>query len=559
MLGAAWKRWNWLDDGLIPLAAMLMYAAWSYPLLALFLQDPSTGSPHSGFTFWFCLGVLLGGVISGRLAHQNRMGVVIVLAGGLAAVLISLFLTLPSEIEDLDLGFIEMLGQATRGSRGEVVPAPLIAAIGTTILWWRGLRIASQTEHEEAMGTFVVGVIALGGLLVVILLLPSGTSLRDSELGQAWRQVIPCLSPALFFVSILAAVLSFVSRAGEGWSATFVQLVIVSGLLSFASVLPLGTSPEALTGWALLFLISGLMTLSLTGISRTLREQERLTGMRVRIDRYWIVTILAIVVGTLLFGLLVGQLLAPNALIRVLGWFKPIWTLLVQILLLIILVFAYLFFGLLEPLLAEADGRTWRLPTFGSPLDPVAMEELATREAIQIPPIFNRILQVLLILGLVALVAFIFFAAIRRRKEKVQVEDTEIVETRETILSTDLLRGQLFDLFDSLRRKRPPPLFLEPGLAGDPRRVVRELYQRVLAQAIELDLPRRRGQTPNAYQHTLNRICSEERSSLETLTLVYMVARYGVVPPTHEQVLAAQDAFARIDAALQAKMKRPDY
>ena len=31
MLGTAWKRWNWLEEGVIPLAAALMHAAWAYP------------------------------------------------------------------------------------------------------------------------------------------------------------------------------------------------------------------------------------------------------------------------------------------------------------------------------------------------------------------------------------------------------------------------------------------------------------------------------------------------------------------------------------------------
>ena len=39
MFGSAWKRWNWLDDGLIPAAATLMYVSWVYPLFALFFRD----------------------------------------------------------------------------------------------------------------------------------------------------------------------------------------------------------------------------------------------------------------------------------------------------------------------------------------------------------------------------------------------------------------------------------------------------------------------------------------------------------------------------------------
>jgi hypothetical protein len=76
-----------------------------------------------------------------------------------------------------------------------------------------------------------------------------------------------------------------------------------------------------------------------------------------------------------------------------------------------------------------------------------------------------------------------------------------------------------------------------------------------LANAIRLQVPRKRGETPNAYQNELSYLCPEERTSLETLTRVYVVARYGVEPPTHEQVEAAQEAFGRVDAALRAKLR----
>jgi hypothetical protein len=301
---------------------------------------------------------------------------------------------------------------------------------------------------------------------------------------------------------------------------------------------------------------SGLTALALMGVSRTLREQERMTGVRMRADRYWVVTTLGIVVGVLILGLTLGQLLAPDPFVRALGWLKPIWTFLIQVLLIIVFIFAYLFFSLLEPLLTEVQGRPARLPTFVSPLRPESIEELAAKEPVEVPPIFGTIMQILLVLGVIALIAFIFLAAVRNRKRRVRIEAEEILETRETILSMDLLRSQLSDLLSGLRRKQLPPLFLDPGPPDDPRRIVRELYQKVLARAIDLDLPRSKEQTPSAYQRTLARACAEERSSLETLTLIYLIARYGSVPPTHEQVREAQEAFARIDIVLQARVRQ---
>jgi hypothetical protein len=52
-------------------------------------------------------------------------------------------------------------------------------------------------------------------------------------------------------------------------------------------------------------------------------------------------------------------------------------------------------------------------------------------------------------------------------------------------------------------------------------------------------------------------LCSSEseqvQKAVETLTEVYEIARYGVEPPTADQVQAAQEAFAQIDEALRSK------
>ncbi|MBL7199838.1 MAG: DUF4129 domain-containing protein [Anaerolineae bacterium] len=550
MLGAVWKRWNWLDDGLIPLAAALMYVAWGYPLFALFLRDPLTGDPNPAFTFWLCLGTLLGGFVAGRLAHRNRLGVVIVVAGGIAAMLVSLMLTLPTVVVDPGLGFLELLGGAARGTGGEVVPAPFVIVISSTLLWWRGLRIA-RIEQEETVGSFVVGVAALVGLLLLAVVLAPALSANRYEMSDSLRTLASCTSPLLFFLSIPAAAFALVVRA-EGWVATLIQLTIVLGLLSIALVLPTGPALAALGGWLLLFLASGLAALVLVGLSKTMHEQERMTGVHLRVDRYWIVTTFSIVAGVLLLGLLLGQILAPGALIRALSWLKPIWDLLVRIFLFLVFVFAYLFFSLLEPLLAELEQRPPRdLSAFRSPLSAPEEIELAGEEAAGIPPLFGTIVQVILILGVIALIAYIFMIAVRSRQERQRLAEDEVLETRETILSMDLLRSQALDLLNSLRRKKPPPMFLEAGLFDDPRRTVREIYQRVLAKAIDLGSPRQTQQTPLTYQTTLQDLCPEARSSLEILTSVYVIARYGAEPPTQEQVRAAQAAFDHIDAVLK--------
>ena len=85
MLGITFRRWNWIDNGVIPLAAIVMTATWGYPLFSSFMRDPSTGIRNPGFSFWLCIGLLVGGYLAGRLASDNAMGIVIVVVGGFIA------------------------------------------------------------------------------------------------------------------------------------------------------------------------------------------------------------------------------------------------------------------------------------------------------------------------------------------------------------------------------------------------------------------------------------------------------------------------------------------
>jgi hypothetical protein len=550
MLGAVWKRWNWLEDGIIPLAASLMYASWVYPLFALFLHNTVTGERNPGFTFGLCLAVLLGGVIAGKVASQNSLGIVIVVVGGLAAIWIALLLTVPPGTQDTNLWLSSILDRLKNGVEGEPVPTPFIVGLCVILLWWRGIRIASE-DHGETVGSFVAGVVALIGLLFLSVVLPSSVAETSSKVVQSLGAAF---GPLVFLGSFFGAVLLAVLSRSLGERAMILsQLLLTIGLLFLATILPVGPSAEELGGWLLLFLASGLATLALHGVQHALNEQARRTGIRLRVDRYWTITVLTVVAIVLGLGLIIGQIVAPGTLAGAFSLLKPIWTTLTQILLLLLYALAYLFFGLFEPLLAGIQNRPPRPAPrpFESPLGPEAIEELG-REPIQVPPLLGQFIQAVLILGAIALVAWFFVRAVKKQKRKVLVQN-DIIETRETILSLDLVRSQLRGLFDGLRGGKALPLFLDPGAPGDPRRTVRELYQRLLARGIEQNVPRAAEETPSVYQQTLSYLCEDERESLETLTLAYEVARYGITPPTPGQVQAAQDAFAHIDAALQAR------
>ena len=116
--------------------------------------------------------------------------------------------------------------------------------------------------------------------------------------------------------------------------------------------------------------------------------------------------------------------------------------------------------------------------------------------------------------------------------------------------SMDLLQQQMQGLLDGLRRRRRS-FFVDLGVGEERRRVVRELYQRLLRYGIRLAAPRLKFQTPSSYRPTLAGLCPEERASVDALTAVYVIARYGTDPPTVDQVKTAQEAYRRIEEALR--------
>lgn len=548
MLGITFRRWNWIDNAVIPLAAMVMTASWGYPLFASFMRSPATGVRNPGFSFWLCIGLLVGGYLAGRLASENTMGIVIVIIGGLAAIVISLLLTVPSEGEPIDVWFLELFRFVERGREtGEILPVPLVIIILTTVLWTRGVRLAS-VRQSGAVSAFTVGLVAMTGLLLVSELLPEdvGASTASGVLGTLASGLAP-----LFLISVPAAIVFTVLAPALGeWATTAGEVSMVAGLLFLNLIMPFGPSAGQMVGWLLLFLASGLATLALISVSTTLQEQQRLTGIHLRVDRYWVLIMLVVVGIILVGGLMIGQILAPQTVLRILSLLLPIWRFVREILLYIILVFAYLFFSLIEPLLAGLQQRDARdIATLVSPVQPESMEEL-TREATEIPPIFGIILQVILILGALGVIALLFYLAARSREGRARDAD-EVLETRETILSADLLQEQLRGLWNALRRRRRQSIFVDLGPVGDPRRLVREMYQRVLALAMDRDRPRQKQQTPETYSPTLASLCPEEQASVEELTRVYAVARYGTAPPTDAEVQTARAAFERIQSALR--------
>jgi hypothetical protein len=534
MLGAIWKRWHWLDDGLLPLAATVSYAAWAYPVFAVYVRDPAAGTRVPGFTFWLCLGILLSGTIAGRLASQGRRGPAIVIGGGIVSVLACLLLIVPSSAAEVRAWSASPL----------FLPMVIAGMVCAVLLWWRGVRLAQADHHEETSWTFVVGALALACLLFVS---------HMHHDARAARTIAPTLWILAFLavvgIAVFLVMLSLLRVLDERVLLSGVETALACAAALLTSMSPAVPAPGELSGPFLLFVAFGLTTRSLLGVSWVLNNQRGRGGVRLHVDRNWLVVMLGAVLGVVSLGLLVGEILTPDAVRSAWGWVRPVLALLTGIVALFVL--AVLLFALWLVRLIAPRFR-FRLPEITLP-SAEELEGLGER-TLELAPSLKQMATILLILAVLSLVVWVLYRAARRLHLGAWAH-VDTTEDRDQILSWQLLLQQLRDVLRGLRERGGSP-FVGLGPPGNARRAIRKVYQKVLGRAIALGTPREKGQTPETYERTLSDLAPDAQASLETLTSAYETARYGVVPPTREQAKGAEEAFVDIDSALRAEAKR---
>ena len=537
MLGIAHKHWNWLDGVLLPVAAALMHAAWFHPILDLFLRDPATGIRTPGLAFGLCLAMLAVGLVVGRLVSPGWTGVVVAFLGGVAVTALVLRWVIRVFWHQADLVSVIRADQLAAKSDMDMGWIPvLVALICLAFLWWRGVHLA-RVGCENLARSFTLGVCILVGLLFLALVLPLSSQLQAAKAsGIHLRYLFVYLAEGMaplglliFGIATLGTLLliGFSFALGEV-AADLMEWTIPVGLLSLALLSSESLPPGGLLGPLLLFIASGLTALSLVRVSETLRVQESQAGVRLRVDRHWVSIAIGIMVVIVLVGVLSGRLLSPaffelRRLLASLRWPTIDWSM--------------------------SPGRPGQL---GRASPEPAVEGSA--------PGFEAFQQLVLIVG----IALTIITLLAKRRWLARLLSAAlgfpqpntpdgIIERRESVFSWRLLWDQLRALMGGLRKPPPVSFFVELDPSGDPRGAIRQIYQDLLARALALDLPRSKSETPTAYVRKLWRLCPHELSSLQILTLTYTIARYGAMPPTLEDVRAAQDAHARIALALQAR------
>jgi hypothetical protein len=315
--------------------------------------------------------------------------------------------------------------------------------------------------------------------------------------------------------------------------------------------MPIVPEPATLSGPIVLFALSGLLARSLLSLSWVLNTQRGQGGVRLRVDPGWLLVILGLSGAIILLGLGLGQVLTPDAMRGVLRALWVIWMPVLAVLAFVFLSAAWVVMRILSAILNRL-GLNFPEPP---PEPPPEAEALAGR-GLNLPPLVQGGIGVLVVLALLALVGWILYRVARRLYAS-RHAPMPVPEQRRPLFSVDLLEAQLRRAVDRLRRSRAGP-FVPLDRGETARRAVRAAYRRVLGRAMAQGLPRDRDQTPRAYGEALARLSPPLRALLHALTAAYEAARYGTSAPSAEEVEAAQEAARQIDGTLRARSARPE-
>ena len=405
--------------------------------------------------------------------------------------------------------------------------------------------------------------IVLGGLLVIVLV----TALTYQPFDPAaflynlldWRDFV---APELVTAMAVAAlwwrgILIGRSRAliDENLERTF-----FNGVLALACLLVVNQSshriaPFDLQAAILIFFATALSTLTVVNIELS-RARPTEGGSWFSRQRHWLATIFGVVGSILLGGLLITNLFSPDTVREFLSSLGPAFSSVANRLVDVLRPILTFFFWLISPLVPVLQAILRVLlqgilvffriiHDLGVQLNQARVEQ-QIQSFLDSPEfaVFSRGTTVALLLILFVLLAIWALARsglLSRRNQD---------ETRESIASRELLIGQLKHLLNRLRRKQESITGRYLSLSGDDAcQAVRRVYQDFLEMARLRGQSRAPHQTPNQYAQHLAAQSESQRDSLNTLTDLYMHARYDAAPLTSTEAQAAQEALVQLRAA----------
>jgi hypothetical protein len=330
-------------------------------------------------------------------------------------------------------------------------------------------------------------------------------------------------------------------------SAFYTGIFALVVLLLFDAARP--SVPFAHVLWsALIFFVASLLALALVGPEHAHFWQRETSAIRLVLNRYWLMTI-SLVIGLIV---LAGVLFAGSAQEEVYGLLRNVGivaiTALTYVIQVVLSILLQIVVWLLTPLIPLFERLGLMVGDMLDKLRPpngfgAADTSTQAAQAVMNSEVIAGFARSLAVMALLMLL-LLFFLLVLIRLGFLPLRRNN--ETHESIASRQLILDQLRGLF-ARRGVRSEPQSPYLALAGDdPRTVVRRAYQSLLEWAALMVGGRQPGQTPARYADRLIAAAPSQRHPIETLTAIYLRARYSAVAPTTEEARQAQASLARL-------------
>lgn len=342
-------------------------------------------------------------------------------------------------------------------------------------------------------------------------------------------------------------------------------------LLIFVILAGGGHSPsaQAMLPAALLVVGSGLIALPLARIGEVNEEARYRNGPPIRTSGPWLTILLSVVSGLLLLSFVLAAILGSADFSAI---YRPLGEIIFAILLILLLPMAYL-----AGLIVKAIGQlTWNGPEGFNP-NPVGEEWInevrRTLESQQVSPTFILILEILTVVGLVAIIVFFFARMLTRIEVEEQRRNDEPEELRDFVWQWPGWRAALAWLIALIFRRAPKPTEDEeaanrPAVVSAGDLDTRAIYRDFLRLGADIGHARKKTETPLEYERRLNlepldadpdsgqpepgsgRSELPGAPELHSLTESYTRARYGPARhmPALPEIRSLQSALERLRA-----------
>ena len=387
-------------------------------------------------------------------------------------------------------------------------------------------------------------------------------SLLDWRNSIAPEAIVLAVTALLWWRGILLGRARAISE--DGLERTFFNGLIALAVLLFLNNFARYVPPDAMLASVLTFFATALAALTLVTLENARLRQAEAGGPWLKINRPWLVTIVAVIAAVLCGALAITGLASPDTLRDVLAALQPQLKALGDGLLAVLSGLFSIFFWLVSPLLPVLEWLARLLLTglmgilnviqqLGVELNQIQPEEI---DSFLNSPTFISISRGTAILIGLIIVALLGVWALRRSG---WLSRRNPDETHESIASRELLLKQLRDWLNRRRGRAaaaPPPYLTLTG--DEPRVSVRRAYQHFLDWASSIDRARTPRQTPAMLSAALGEDRPEQRAALNALTAVYERARYSSEPVTSAEARIAQDSLVSLQAASVIKSSTTD-